>query len=143
MTSMLEAAPVRKPAPTEAEIHPLIRERWSPRSFSDSPMAAEVLRSLIEAARWAPSSMNEQPWRLIVANREKDPEGHARILTTLVPANAVWARRAPVLMVVVAHTLSTRNGELNRWALYDSGLAMAQLTLQATALSLRDRKSVV
>jgi nitroreductase len=128
---------VRKPASADAEIHELIRERWSPRAFSGRPVPEAQLKSLIEAVRWAPSSTNEQPWRLIVGDRERDPEGHAHIAATLVPANAAWAPRAPVLMVAVAHETFTRNGTPNRWAAYDTGQAIAQLSLQATAYGLR------
>ena len=137
MTTIPETTQGRKPAPAEAEIHELIRERWSPRAFSEAPVPVELLGSLIEAARWAPSCMNEQPWRLIVGDRTRDPEGHARILATLVPANSAWARRAPVLALVVAHTTFTRDGAPNRWAQYDTGLAIGQLSLQATAHGLR------
>ena len=129
MTAILEAVSERKPAPAEAEIHELIRERWSPRAFSEAPVPVRLLRSLVEAARWASSSMNEQPWRLIIAGRDRDPDGHARILATLVAANAVWARHAPVLMVVAARRNFTRNGAPNRWASYDTGLAIGQLAL--------------
>jgi len=137
MTPILENAPLRKPAPAEAGIHELIRERWSPRAFSDAAVPQTLLRSLVEAARWAPSSMNEQPWQLIVADRNRDPEGHARIAGTLMQANAAWASRAPVLMLVAARTTFTRNGAPNRWAAYDTGLAVGQLTMQATAFGLR------
>jgi nitroreductase len=80
--------------------------------------------------------MNEQPWRFIVADRHDDPEGHARIGSTLVPFNAAWALRAPVLMIAIAKTAFTHNGAPNRHALYDTGQAVALLTVQATALSL-------
>ena len=126
-----------KPAAADHPIHALLRERWSPRAFSDAPVPHDLVRSLVEAARWAPSSMNEQPWRLLVAERDRDPEGHVRILATLMPANAVWARRAPLLMVAAAQTTLTRNGAPNRWAAYDTGQAIGQLSLQATALGLR------
>lgn len=137
MTAIVEVVSGRKPAPAETEIHELIRERWSPHAFLEAPVPVPLLRSLVEAARWAASSMNEQPWRLIIAERDRDPDGHARILATLVAANAVWARRAPVFMIVAARGNFTRNGAPNRWASYDTGLAIGQLVLQATALGLR------
>jgi nitroreductase len=80
--------------------------------------------------------MNEQPWRFVVAARRDDPEGHARIGATLVAANAAWALRAPVLMIVAAKTAFARNGAPNPTAFYDAGQAMAVLTVQATALGL-------
>jgi nitroreductase len=80
--------------------------------------------------------MNEQPWRFVVASLADDPEGHARIGSTLVPANAAWALRAPVLMIVAAKTAFTRNGAPNPTASYDVGQAVALLSLQATAFGL-------
>lgn len=127
--------PEGKPAPADAGIHELILERWSPRAFSSAAVSAADLRSLMEAARWAPSSMNEQPWSFIVADLHRDPEAHARIVSTLVPLNAAWARHAPVLIAAAAR-LTRANGALNRHALYDTGQAVAQLALQATALGL-------
>jgi nitroreductase len=136
-TETLSAQEVgRKPAPSGLPLHDLIRERWSPRAFSDQPVEQRDIDLLIEAARWAPSSMNEQPWAIVIGNRTVDPDGHARILETLVPANAVWAGKAPVLAIAVARQNFVRNGRPNRHALYDTGQAMAQLALQATALGL-------
>jgi len=134
-----EAAPLPSlgnPAQAGPGVHELIRERWSPRAFSAAPVSRERLNVLLEAARWAPSSMNEQPWRFVLANRRADPEGHARIGSTLVPFNAAWALRAPVLMVVAAKTAFTHNAAPNASAFYDTGQAVALLTLQATALGL-------
>jgi nitroreductase len=128
---------MRKPAPTDAGVHELIRERWSPRAFSGTPIAAHDLTLLLEAAQWAPSSMNEQPWRFVVADRSRNPEMHARVLSTLVPANVAWAHRAPVLIVAVAKMAYARNGALNRHAFYDTGAAVVQLALQATSMGLR------
>lgn len=136
MNAQTEPILAGNPAPVQTDVHELIRRRWSPRAFSTAPVPAEALRSLIEAARWAPSSMNEQPWRLIVADRDRDPESHARVVATLMPFNASWAERAPVLMVVTAQSTFSRNGSVNRWSQYDTGLAIGQLTLQATALGL-------
>jgi nitroreductase len=127
---------MRKPAPTGAGVHELIRERWSPRALSDAPIAAGDLESLLEAAQWAPSSMNEQPWRFVVADRCANPEMHARVVSTLAPANVVWAQRAPILIVAVAHMTYSRNGAPNRHAFYDTGAAAVQLALQATSLGL-------
>jgi nitroreductase len=124
------------PATASDGLHELIRERWSPRAFSSAPVPRQKLNALFEAARWAPSSMNEQPWRFIAANREDDPEGHARIGSTLVPFNAAWALRAPVLMIVAAKIAFSHNGAPNRSAFYDAGQAVAVLSLQATALGL-------
>jgi nitroreductase len=119
-------------APAAYPIHELLLERWSPRAFADRPVEPEVLRRLFEAARWAPSSYNEQPWAFCVATRDQ-PEAYARILSCLIEFNQTWARSAPVLMIPVTHLTFERNGQPNRHAFHDVGLAMAQLTVQATA----------
>ena len=134
--SVISHTGLGNPAPTGAGVHDLIRERWSPRAFSSAPVSRESLNVLLEAARWAPSSMNEQPWRFVVANLADDPEGHTRIASTLVPFNAAWALRAPVLMMVAAKTAFTHNGAANHSALYDAGQAVALLSMQATAYGL-------
>ncbi len=126
---------MEKPAQTGFPIHDLLRRRWSPRAFSDRPVEPQKLRSLLEAARWAPSSYNEQPWAYLVATRE-DPEEHARMLSVLVEGNMAWAQRAPVLMLSLARLHFERNGKPNRHAFHDVGLATAQLVTQATALGL-------
>jgi nitroreductase len=127
---------MRKPAPTDAGVHELIRERWSPRAMSDAPIAAGDLVLLLEAAQWAPSSNNEQPWRFVVADRYRNPEMHARVVSTLAQGNVAWAQRAPVLIVAVAKTAYIRNDAPNRHAFYDTGAAVVQLALQATSLGL-------
>lgn len=126
---------MQKPAPADHPIHDLLRHRWSPRAFSDKPVPAEILRSLFEAARWAPSSANEQPWAFLVAT-QSDTEFHAQLLKTLHGSNQIWARHAPVLGIVIAALEFARNGNPNRNAYYDAGAAMAHLSLEATARGL-------
>ncbi len=116
-------------------VHSLIERRWSPRVFADRPVDPADLHSLLEAARWAPSSYNEQPWRFIVATRD-DPENFQRLLDCLVPANQEWAGKVPVLMISVACLSFAKNGKPNRHALHDVGLASATLALQATDMGL-------
>ena len=116
-------------------VHDLIRRRWSPRAFADRPVEQDKLLSLLEAARWSPSSNNEQPWHFIVATKE-DPEEFDRLLACLVEGNQRWAKAAPVLMLSVASTVFSRNDKPNRHALHDVGQAAAYLTAQATALGL-------
>lgn len=120
---------------TETIVHELIRARRSTLAFSDRPVETEDLRSLLEAARWAASSFNQQPWRFIVATKEKREE-YERLLGCLVPANAEWARRAPVLMLSVAKLTFDRGGAPNRHALHDVGQAVANLSIQAAALGM-------
>jgi nitroreductase len=127
---------MHKPASTEIPLHELIRNRWSPRAFADKTVPPEVLRSLFEAARWAPSSNNEQPWAYLVATKD-DAENFTKILGVLVEFNAGWAKDAPVLALSVAHTKAQRDGKPNRVALHDVGSATAQLTFEANARGLQ------
>ncbi len=126
---------MEKPAETQHPIHHLLRRRWSPRAFADRPVEPEKLCSLLEAARWAPSSYNEQPWGFLIATRD-DPAGHQRLLGCLVEGNIAWAQHAPVLMLSVAKLCFDRNGKPNRHAFHDVGLAAENLVIQATALGL-------
>jgi nitroreductase len=126
---------MHKRAPTDFPVHDLIAERWSPRAFSDKPVAPDVLQSLFEAARWAPSSSNEQPWAYIVATKD-DPENFAKLLSVLVPFNATWAQHAPVLALAVAKLSFEKNAAPNRNAQYDVGAASAWLTVEATSRGL-------
>jgi len=126
---------MHKPAVTDAPVHELIQNRWSPRAFSEQPVQPEILRSLFEAARWAPSSNNEQPWAYLVATKD-DAENFAKMLGVLVEFNAGWAKQAPVLALSVAHTKTNRDGKPNRVALHDVGSATAQLTFEANARGL-------
>ncbi|MBA3241905.1 MAG: nitroreductase family protein [Acidobacteria bacterium] len=123
-------------AETQHSVHELIKNRWSPRAFSARAVEPEKLLSLLEAARWAASCFNEQPWNFIVATKEEGGDGYERLLGCLVEANALWARHAPVLMISVARLDFKRNGKPNRHALHDTGQAAAHLALQATALGL-------
>lgn len=124
-----------KPADTQYPIHDLLRQRWSPRAFDDRPIEPEKLRSLFEAARWAPSSNNEQPWRFIVANKDYETEWN-RLLACLVEGNQKWAYRAPVLILSVASLNFEDDAKPNRHAFHDTGMAVENLVLQATALGL-------
>lgn len=124
-----------KTAVTDHPIHELIADRWSPRAFADTRVEAEALGSLFEAARWAASCFNEQPWRFLVASRDTDPDGHARLATCLMSGNA-WAARAPVLALSVAKRTFTRNDKPNRHAAHDVGLAVGNLSIQAQACGL-------
>ena len=134
-SSQLVQTNMRKPAETAHPVHELIRERWSPRAFSDKPVAPEILRSLFEAARWAPSSSNEQPWTFLVALKE-DLENHEKLLGALVESNQAWAKHAPVLGIVVSRMAFASNSAANRNAFYDTGAAMSQLTTEATSRGL-------
>jgi nitroreductase len=126
---------MHKRAPTDFPVHDFIAERWSPRAFSDKPVAPDVLQSLFEAARWAPSSSNEQPWAYIVATKD-DAENFAKLVSVLVPSNVTWAQHSPVLALAVAELAFAKSGTPNRNAQYDVGAASAWLTVEATSRGL-------
>ncbi|MBA2253163.1 MAG: nitroreductase family protein [Nitrospirales bacterium] len=126
---------MEKPAETQYPIHELLQRRWSPRAFSDQSVSPEHVRSLLEAARWAPSSNNEQPWTFLVATKQ-DQADYERLLSCLRNTNQLWARLAPVLAMSIAKLVFTDDGEPNRHAFHDVGLAVENLVVQATALGL-------
>lgn len=116
-------------------IHDLIAARWSPYVFDPKPVEPDKLRSCLEAARWAASSFNEQPWSFMIAER-KDQDQFDKLLGCLVEANQAWAKHAGVLMLTVVSRTFSKNGKPNRVAEHDLGLAMGNLTFQATAMGL-------
>jgi nitroreductase len=124
-----------KQAKPDYPIHELIAKRWSPYAFSDRAVSAEDLRSLFEAARWAASSYNEQPWRYIMATKA-NPAEFERVLSCLVEGNQAWAKAAPVLAIGCVSLNFERNGKPNAAAIHDLGLASATLTFEATARGL-------
>jgi nitroreductase len=108
-------------------------DRWSPRAFDPSPISAWQVEALFEAARWAPSCMNEQPWRFRYA---VTPEARARVVDTLTPRNQEWARLAPLLAFATCRTTFSKNDRPNRHAGFDTGAAWMALALQARRLGL-------
>lgn len=124
-----------KTANTDHPVHALIAGRWSPYGFADRPVSDEDLRSILEAARWAASSYNEQPWSYVVATKG-EPEEFQRLLSCLVEANQQWAQAAPVLILACTRMTFTRNGKPNAAAAHDLGLAAGNLSLEATARGL-------
>jgi nitroreductase len=126
---------MEKLAETIYPIEHLLQRRWSPRAFVDRPVEPEKLLRLWEAARWSASCANQQPWYFIVATKE-DAAEYARLLSCLRENNQQWASHAPVLMVSVAKLAFDANGQPNRYAFHDVGLAVANLIVQATALGL-------
>jgi nitroreductase len=124
-------------AATDHPIHALMAARWSPRSFTEAPVTAEQTASLLEAARWAASCVNDQPWYFVIARRDADPAGFAKLLGLLTPNNQGWAKRAGLLMIAVARMNFAANGNPNAVATYDLGQAAAHIGLQATALGLQ------
>jgi nitroreductase len=133
-TAALASMPAKKASPAYP-IQELIADRWSPYCFSDRPVSETDLSSLFEAARWAASSYNEQPWTYIVATR-KNPVEFDRLLSCLLPANQAWAKAAPVLAIGVVSLQFAKTKKENRAAVHDLGLASANLVLEATSRGL-------
>lgn len=123
--------------PSTYPIHQLLQSRWSPYVFdSEKAVAVDDLRSVFEAARWAMSAYNDQPWRYIVADRTRDPELWEKVLACLVEGNRPWAQYAPVLALGLVTPAFEKTGKPNPTALHDLGAASAFLTVEATARGL-------
>ncbi len=122
---------VRKP---DHPIESLFLKRWSPRAMNGEALSDQDLLRLFEAARWAPSTYNEQEWRFLYAHRGT-PEW-ARFFALLGEANQVWCKNASVLVVVVSHTVFKRNGKANPVHTFDTGAAFENLALQGAAMNL-------
>jgi nitroreductase len=121
------------PRVPEADIDPMFTDRWSPRGFDPEPLSEAQVHQLFEAARWAPSCFNEQPWRFYYATSAADREAY---LSALVPRNQLWAQRAPLLIFVLARRSFDQSGRENRHAAFDAGAAWFSLALQARKLGL-------
>src|SRR3954447_23657647 len=121
----------QKIAETSVPVHPLLAQRWSPRGL-DATYALDErsVQALLEAARWAPSANNSQPWRFLVAHRGEDI--FTRLLGVLAPRNRRWAHAASALVLVAAQTVDDV-GRPRPWALFDAGQAVAALSVQAEA----------
>lgn len=127
---------MEKPAPVQYPIHDLLRRRWSPRAFTDRAVEPEKLRSLFEAARWAASSFNGQPWYFVIATNGQ-AEQFQRLLSCFTEFNAGWAKDAPVIGISVAKLNFDRDGQPNRHAYHDVGQALANLAIEAVAQGLQ------
>ncbi len=119
-----------KEAVTELELISEISQRWSPRAFGEKPIDEITLRKIFEAARWAPSSRNEQPWRFIVARKED--EHYEKVFTALDEFNQKWAWTAPVLVAVLGVKKHKYKDRPNIYHMHDVGLAVGNLLAQAT-----------
>jgi len=128
-------------ARADHDILDLIRQRWSPRAFDPQRQVDDAdLRRLFEAARWSPSSGNEQPWRFVVTSRSATPDAYTALLASTTPKNQSWAGEAPVLILVAVRLTTERTDTVNSHAWYDTGQAVSFLTLQATSLGLSVRQ---
>ena len=134
MNTTLTRLPAKHASP-EFPIQEFIANRWSPYGFTGRPVSEADLSSIFEAARWAASSYNEQPWTYFVATRQVAVE-FERLLSCLVPGNQAWAKAAPVLALGVVSLKFSKNNQDNRAAVHDLGLASANLVMEATARGL-------
>lgn len=126
---------MNKPTRNEYPILPALQQRWSPRAFdAKRPIEREKLLSLLEAARWSPSSYNGQPWRFILADRRNEVGFHA-MLSILSGSNQRWAKDAGALLLTTART-TLDDGRVNRYGAHDAGMALANLTVQAIEMGL-------
>jgi nitroreductase len=133
MTLSAEEVNKLKRAAAVEGLLPLFLERWSPRSFSVREVSQADLKRVFEAARWAPSSGNAQPWRFIVGIQ--GTETHAKLVSTLAGFNKEWAPKAPVLILGTTNAVNAR-GSANAYAMYDLGAAAVSIALAAKALGL-------
>lgn len=134
-------SPHPKIAHTDYPVLPAIAERWSPYAYDPRAVERAKLLSCLEAARWAPSSYNEQPWTFILAERT-DATAFATMVDCLVEGNRGWAKNAGVLMITVVAKSFVKNGKPNKAAEHDIGLAAANMVLQATALGLQGHQMI-
>lgn len=122
---------MEKPAQTDHPVLELITRRWSPHAFDPRPVPEDVLARIFEAARWAASSYNEQPWLYFLAVHERNPQLFEKLVSVIVPQNG-WSFKAPVLALSVAKMSFSHNGSPNRVAVHDVGMASENMVLQAT-----------
>ena len=129
---------LKKLAQTQAPIHDIIAQRWSPRAFDhNKSVSKEQIVSMLEAARWAPSCFGDEPWRFIVWNKHTNAAAWQKAFDCLGEFNQKWVKNAPVLLLATASQVFRHNGKPNNWHTYDTGAASENLCLQATALGLK------
>jgi len=124
-------------AVTSKPIHDLLARRWSPRAFDASkPVSREQLTTLLEAGRWAPSCNGDEPWRYLIWDRKRDPEGFQKAFECLSENNKKWVKNVPLLLLSCAGSSFEATGKPNRWTQHDTGMASLSIALQAEALGL-------
>jgi len=122
---------------TSVPIHELLARRWSPRAFdAGRPVTREQLVTIMEAGRWAPSCNGDEPWRYLVWDRARDPEGWQKAFECLSENNKKWVQNVPLLMLSCAGSIFGHTGKPNRWTQHDTGAASVSMALQALALGL-------
>lgn len=126
-----------KKADTNVPMHELFIRRWSPRVYDPKkPVGRDQLASLLEAARWAPSCNGDEPWRYLIWDRGRDPDGYARAFDCLSENNRKWVKNVPLLMLSCAGSIFEVKQTPNRWTQHDTGAATVCMALQAVALGL-------
>lgn len=120
---------------TKHKVIDLITKRWSARAFSEELVDEDCVAAMLEAASWAPSAMNEQPWRYIVGIKQKH-KGFQTLLSCLNKSNAVWAENASVLIFCYTKLTYTKSGKENVNAMHDAGMANQNLLLQAASMDI-------
>ena len=122
---------------TSVPIHDLLARRWSPRAFDPKrPVSRELLKVLLEAGRWAPSCNGDEPWRYLIWDRGRDPQGWQKAYDCLNENNKKWVKNVPLLMLSCAGSTFEATGKPNRWTQHDTGAASVSMGLQAVALGL-------
>jgi len=126
-----------RPAPTTLPIHDLLKRRWSPRAFDPNrPVTREQLKVLLEAGRWAPSCNGDEPWRYLIWDKGRDPQGWQKAYDCLNENNKKWVKNVPLLMLSCAGSAFEATGKPNRWTQHDTGAASVSMALQAVAMGL-------
>lgn len=126
-----------KTAITSVPIHDLMHRRWSPRAYdANRPVTRAQLAVLLEAARWSPSCNGVEPWRFLIWERAKDPEGFEKAFDSLSEGNKLWVKNVPLLMLSIASSDPLPPDRPNRYTQHDTGMASMCLALQAVALGL-------
>jgi nitroreductase len=124
-------------AQTSKPIHDLLARRWSPRAFDPMrPVSREQLKVLLEAGRWAPSCNGDEPWRYLIWDKGRDPQGWQKAFDCLSENNKKWVKNVPLLMLSCAGSTFQATGKPNRWTQHDTGAASVSMALQATAMGL-------
>jgi len=121
---------IDKKAKTSFPIHEMLEKRWSPRAFDGVKIDRAKVQRIFEAARWAPSASNEQPWHFIIG--EQGDETYKKIFSTLVEFNQLWAKTAPLMGITVGRINGLKSGQPSEWFKYDVGQAVACMSFQAT-----------
>ena len=128
---------LKKDAITSVPIHDLLARRWSPRAYDPKrPVSREQLKVLLEAGRWAPSCNGDEPWRYLIWDKGRDPQGWQKAFDCLSENNKKWVKNVPLLMLSCAGSTFEATGKPNRWTQHDTGAASVSMALQAVALGL-------